>query len=140
MSAKYFIDTNIFIYCFDTSAPKKQRRANDIVRNAIKDRFGVTGTQVVQEFYNVAFRKFKIPLTQAEAKVYLDSVFKPLCEVITDLDIIRYAQTIHFSDKFSWFDSIIISSAISAGCPTLYSEDLQHNQTIGTLRIENPFL
>jgi predicted nucleic acid-binding protein len=39
-----------------------------------------------------------------------------------------------------FYDSLIIAAAQEAGCNTLYSEDLQHGQIIGGLRIENPFL
>jgi len=41
---------------------------------------------------------------------------------------------------FSWFDSLIVASAIEAGCDTLYTEDLQHGQLIeGKLTVTNPF-
>lgn len=41
---------------------------------------------------------------------------------------------------FSFYDSIIIPSALRAGCKTLYSEDLQHRQTIDKhLPVINPF-
>jgi predicted nucleic acid-binding protein len=38
------------------------------------------------------------------------------------------------------YDSLIVASALAAGCATLYTEDLQHDQQIEGLRIINPFL
>ena len=41
---------------------------------------------------------------------------------------------------FSWYDSLIVATAILANCETLFSEDLQSGQVIdGCLRVENPF-
>jgi predicted nucleic acid-binding protein len=31
---------------------------------------------------------------------------------------------------FSFYDSLIVSAALLADCPTLYSEDMQHGQKI----------
>ena len=44
-------------------------------------------------------------------------------------------------DKYniSYYDSLILSSAIDSKCNILYSEDMQHNQKIETLTIINPF-
>jgi len=43
--------------------------------------------------------------------------------------------------QFSFYDSLIIASALEAGCITLYSEDMQHEQVIEKrLTIRNPFL
>jgi predicted nucleic acid-binding protein len=41
-------------------------------------------------------------------------------------------------NRYSVFDSMIIAGALEAGCTTLYSEDMQHGQQIGTLTIRNP--
>jgi len=40
----------------------------------------------------------------------------------------------------SWYDSLIVSSAIQARCDLLFTEDLQHGQRFGTLQVRNPFL
>ena len=42
--------------------------------------------------------------------------------------------------KFSFYDSVIVASALQARCKVLYSEDLQHGQVIDKqLRVTNPF-
>jgi predicted nucleic acid-binding protein len=42
--------------------------------------------------------------------------------------------------RMSWYDALIVCAAQQAGCNTLYSEDLQHGQRFGSLRVVNPFL
>jgi predicted nucleic acid-binding protein len=46
---------------------------------------------------------------------------------------------LHKNHKFSYWDSLIIATAINAGAEILYSEDLQHGRTINNLKIINPF-
>ncbi len=62
MSDKYFIDTNIFVYCFDEQKPDKKSRALSLISDALQTGNGIISTQVIQEFLNVATRKFLIPL------------------------------------------------------------------------------
>lgn len=53
---------------------------------------------------------------------------------------VRQAFDISSKHGFSHWDSLIIASALEAGCTTLYSEDLQNGQVInGKLKIQNPF-
>ena len=139
MSAKYFLDTNVFVYSFDSAAPKKQEVAKSLIRKALTDRRGVTSIQVVQEFFNVAVSKFKKKLSIADARLYLESVFKPLCETYTDIGLVRSALTIHQEVRYSWYDSLIVAGAITSGCTILYSEDLQDGRRFEGLEIENPF-
>ena len=81
MSARFFIDTNIFAYMFDDGASDKARIASQLVRDAIATQKGIVSYQVVQEFFQVAFRRFATPYTPAEAEQYLTSVFRPLLAV-----------------------------------------------------------
>jgi predicted nucleic acid-binding protein len=42
--------------------------------------------------------------------------------------------------RFSYWDSLVLSSALENGCNIIYSEDMQDNQLIDeVLRIVNPF-
>jgi predicted nucleic acid-binding protein len=58
MSARFFLDTNIFVYSFDASSPKKAAESRKLIRSAIQTRNGIVSYQVVQEFFNVALRRF----------------------------------------------------------------------------------
>ena len=140
MSARFFLDTNIFVYTFDTKAPAKAKRAARLIRQAADTGEGVVSYQVVQEFFNVAFRRFSRPMNVAEAEQYLITVFRPLLAVHSSPTL--YVEALRVSGKYrlSWYDSIIIAAALQAQCGMLYSEDLQHGQELEGLRIENPFV
>ena len=140
MSAEYFLDTNIFVYTFDLQYPEKQKRSRELVERALKDGAGCISFQVVQEFLNVATRKFSVPLSPADAHDYLARVLGPLCEVFGTIGLYEETLEIMFRWHYSFYDSLIIASALAADCRILYTEDLQHGQTIKNLHIRDPFL
>ena len=139
MNGRYFLDTNVFVYTFDSTQPQKRTRAKDIVAGALRDTRGVISFQVLQEFVNVATRRFKRPLTPRDCSTYIDRVLAPLCEIFPTIDTYKEALEIHERWQFSYYDSLIVTAALSAGCERLYSEDLQHGQKIKDLVIEDPF-
>ena len=81
MKDRFFLDTNLFVYSFDRNAPDKAKRASDLIADAVTSRKGIVSYQVVQEFFNVAFRRFQQPMNVAEAEQYLITVFRPLLAV-----------------------------------------------------------
>jgi predicted nucleic acid-binding protein len=139
MPDRFFLDTNIFVYAFDRTAPQKSHRAHELIRTAVVTGRGIVSYQVVQEFFNVALRRFSEPLTAAEAGQFLATVFKPLLAVYASLAL--YSEALNFTSKYglSWYDSLIVASAIEGKCQLLYSEDFQHRQRFGNLAVENPF-
>jgi predicted nucleic acid-binding protein len=136
---KFFLDTNIFVYTFDSRSPSKRGRASGLVAQALETRRGVISYQVVQEFLNVATRKFDQPMQVSEAQVYLARILMPLCEVFPDSALYSQALSIRSETQLSFYDSLIVSSAITAGCPTLWTEGLQHGQRIRGVEIRDPF-
>jgi predicted nucleic acid-binding protein len=140
MSNKYFLDTNIFVYCFDDRQPEKKLRSLALISDALKKGDGVISTQVMQEFLNVATRKFGVPLNPEDGKVYLQKVMYPLCHVFPDLDLYLTALNILRDTGYSFYDSLILSGAIQGGCTILYSEDFQASQQVDRVKIVNPFV
>ena len=139
MSGKYFLDTNIFIYSFDTASQKKQDTATDLIESSLHNHTGIISTQIVQEFLNVATRKFATPLTLHDAYRYMDMVLAPLCSVYPSLTLYRSALEVQEKTAYSFYDSLIIAAALHANCKTLYSEDLQHHRSVQGLTIIDPF-
>jgi len=140
MKGKFFLDTNIFVYSFDANFPTKSGRAKQLIRDAVATRKGVVSYQVVQEFLNVALRRFDQPFTATEAQQYLSTIFRPLLAVHSSQALFTEALQLTDSYRLSWYDSLVVAAALASGCDTLYSEDLQHGQKFGTLQIKNPFL
>jgi predicted nucleic acid-binding protein len=139
MSGRFFLDTNVFVYSFDRGAPAKAREAARLIRQGIDTRKGVISYQVVQEFLNVALRRFAPPMTPAEAEQYLATVFRPLMAVHSSPALFGEALRLTGRYRLSWFDSLIVAAGIEGECEILYTEDLQHGQRFGDLQIQNPF-
>jgi predicted nucleic acid-binding protein len=140
MSGRFFLDTNIFVYSFDANSPKKAAQSTKLIRRAIQTRGGIVSYQVVQEFFNVALRRFAKPMSNADAEQYLTTTFRPLLSVHSSPALYGEALRIGARFRLAWYDSLIVASAIEGQCDVLYSEDLQDGQQIGSLTISNPFL
>jgi predicted nucleic acid-binding protein len=139
MPASAFIDTNVFVYQLDNSDIRKQKIADDLIRNALVTGSGCISYQVVQECLNVALRKAEKTLDPASAGRYLDVVLEPLLTVSASVRLYREGINIQTRYRYSFYDSMIVAAALSAGCTTLYSEDMQHGQRIDALTIVDPF-
>lgn len=140
MRDRYFLDTNIFVYSFDSSFPDKQEIAIRIIKDGLIADHSSISYQVVQEFINVSTKKFASPLTHEDCLIYCTKVLFPLCAVYSSQQLFTNALDIARRWKFSFYGSLIIASAIGADCTILYSEDFQHNQKIQDLTIINPFI
>jgi predicted nucleic acid-binding protein len=95
---------------------------------------------VVQEFLSVALRKFRPPMGTAEARSYLERVLMPLCTVFPGEDLYNKALSIADETGWSFYDSLMVSAALSANCAVILTEDLQHGRRIRGAEIRNPFL
>ncbi len=140
MNAKYFMDTNIVVYSFDDRMPDKKNRSLALIADALQTGNGIISWQVIQEFLNVATRKFKVPLKPEDSKLYLQKVLHPLCQVFPNLDIYQDALDLQGKTKYPFYDALILAGALREGCTILYTEDMQDGYQVGGLRIVNPFL
>ncbi len=139
MSARFFLDTNIFVYSCDVRYPAKKEKARKLIAEALEKDSGIISFQVVQEFLSVATKKFQNLMSTDEARLYLNEVLEPLCEVFPSMELYRQALEIADDHKTSLYDSLILASAGQAGCKLVYSEDFQNGQKIRGLTIQNPF-
>ena len=139
MPGRYFLDTNIIVYSFDSTAPRKQAIAKKLIKNALVLDIGFISYQVIQEFINVATRKFQEPLEPEDCKIYINRFLSPICEIIQSVDLYEDAIDIRSETGFSYYDALIVASALKGNATILYTEDLQHNRKIRGLKIINPF-
>src|SRR3990167_3744150 len=126
MKGKYFIDTNIILYSFDSRYPKKQSDAIKIISNAVTDNMGVISYQVIQEFCNVATSKFGTTMKISDCKLYIHNFLEPICEIYPSIDLYIEALGIKVEASLGFYDSLIIASSIRANCRILLSEDMNH--------------
>jgi predicted nucleic acid-binding protein len=139
MSAKYFIDTNVFVYSFDHSQPQKKDRARVLIQAALETNIGMISTQVIQEFLNVATQKFVVPLKIDDARAYLRLVMNPLCQIYPNLALYESCLELQAETRYSFYDALILAAALQGGCDVLYSEDLQDGQEVRGVKIVNPY-
>jgi|SRR5579859_3927160 len=139
MNARYFLDTNVFVYAFDETAPAKARKAAQLIRRAADTGEGIVSYQVVQEFFHVALRRFSHPMTTGEAEQYMITVFRPLLAIQSSLSLYVEGIRISVKHRLAWYDSLVVAAALEGRCGVLYSEDLQDGREIEGLTIRNPF-
>ena len=134
---KAFFDTNILVYLFDASAPAKQQRARKLLDRHTRAGETLLSTQVLQEFYVAVTRKLATTLEPDVAFAAVkDLAVMPTVRV--DVPLILSAIQLSRQHQLSFWDALIVRSAIEGGASTLYSEDLQHGQAFETLMVENP--
>ena len=132
MPVKAFIDTNVVIYALGPQSAKASLAATLFATRPI------ISTQVLSETANVASKKLGLPASEVRK---LLTTLESMCSV----EIVIPATMHHALDivdryGFSWYDSLIIATALDAGCDTLYTEDMQHGQLIeGKMTVTNPF-
>ena len=66
-------------------------------------------------------------------------MFRPLLAVQSSQAPYSAALRVKDQHRLSWYDALIVAAAMEGGCSILYSEDLQHGQQFGDLKVENPF-
>jgi predicted nucleic acid-binding protein len=137
----FFLDTNIFVYALLPGEPLKKQRALRLLEQALSSHGGCISYHVIQEFANVATRKFVKRFTANECKQFVEAAMQPLNRVASSTELINTALDLQDDTGYSFYDCLILAGALQAGASTLYTEDLQHNQLIrGCLRVVNPFL
>lgn len=140
MNDRFFLDTNVFVYELSGGVAAKQVIAARLVDHALESGKGIVSFQVVQEFFSVAFRRFAPPMSPAEAEQVLALTFRPLLAIHSSYSLYERALELARRHSFSWYDALIVASALEGKCGILYSEDFQHGQKFGDLQIQNPFL
>ncbi len=134
-----FLDSNIFVYAFDETDERKRGIAQALILRSLRDVTGVISHQVVQEVLNVITTKMERPVRHDDAVRYFRTTLKPMWSVYPSEDLLTRALEVRARYGYGFYDSLIVSAAIQGGCATLYSEDMQHDQVIDTVRIVDPF-
>ncbi len=133
MKDKIFLDTNILIYIYSKDIRKKGISL-DIIEN--KDCY--ISSQVLQEFISVLRKKYKLEWPALEKGFQqITSTVKIYTNTIST---ISKACKIAEKYKYSFYDSLIVTSALEVKCHKLYTEDLHSGQVIeNKLEIINPY-
>jgi predicted nucleic acid-binding protein len=133
-----FVDTNVLIYAHDLSSGPKHTRARGLVQELWQSGEGCLSVQVLQEFHVNVTQKVAKPLaTEVAAQIIADlsawQIHRPGAEDV--LDAIRLQDTY----RLSFWDAMIIASAVQLGCQTLWTEDLNPGQVYERVTVLSPF-
>ena len=140
MSDRFFLDTNIFAYSLDLAEPSKALTSVRLIDTAIETGKGVISYQVAQEFFNLAFKKFRPPMPVADSYTYFISTLRPLLKVPFSQALLFQAISLRENHSIPWYDALILAAAIESECKTLYSEGFQHGRKVEGVKIVNPFV
>ena len=137
MPAKIFVDTNLWVYLYAKNPPEKYGQ----VRQLVADQFEevIISTQILGELYHVLSRKNLIPPPEAQTIVVEMAASFPVLEI----DTAKVLQALDISTRYqySYWDSLVVATALSVNCQALYSEDMHHQQVVNEkMQILNPFL
>ncbi len=139
MKDKIFLDTNVIVYAHDRSSGKKNTIAMEIMEYLWDRKKGVISVQVMQEFYVCVTTKILKPLPLKVAGKILEYLLN-WDLIINDEYITIKAIDLQEKYRFSFWDSLIVQSAIQSQAYTLFSEDLSDGQIIENVKIVNPFV
>lgn len=138
MPGKVFVDTNIWLYSLiqQIEGDDRHQQATDFLFQLASP---VINSQVIREICCNLIKKVKMP--EEQIRVLIHGWYQD-CEVITSSAAQHLlASRLRKSCSLSYWDSLIVAAAIDAGCTSLFSEDMQHGQTIeDCLTIINPFI
>jgi predicted nucleic acid-binding protein len=136
---RFFVDTNLLVYAYDSSAGRKRKASSEILSLLWQHRTGILSTQVLQEFFVSLTQKVRNPILPETAREIVSDFLRwPL--VVNDGKNILRAIDFQVKYHFSFWDSLIVQAAVTSRSQYLLSEDLQDGQVIESVTILNPFL
>ncbi len=132
-----FLDTNILVY--GALGKRDEARKASIARQIVATEvFGVSA-QTLAEFYNVVSRQVLQPLSLAEIDAWIGQL-SAFPFTVVDANLVRAGIYLSRRYGIGYYDAALLAAAERLGASTFYSEDLNHGQTYGTVRVINPFL
>lgn len=134
-----FLDTNILVYAYDRSAGQKQSLAAQLVEDCWENETGCLSIQVLQEFFVTVTRKIATPLDALTARQIIADLAQWHLHTPETSDLLQ-AIELHQNYHIAFWDAQVVQSAMSLGCKLLLSEDLNHGQAYGIVRVLNPFI
>jgi len=137
MSALEFLDTNVLVYAYDPSDPRKQLIAQGLVRRAVAGEIA-TSSQVLGEFAATLLHKLTPPAKPEGLMALLDTL-GPIKLIPIDADVVLRAVQARAQYGVHFYDGVILGAAERGGCQKIWSEDLNAGQQYFGCAIENPF-
>jgi len=124
MRVKAFLDTNVFIY----TQSKGELTKRDIALKALEKFDCYASTQVFNEVSNIMVKKLKMPIVEVKQII---SAINDRCEIfIVNFEAVQKALDLKEVYNYSYYDSLILATALLSDCNYIFSEDLHDGQII----------
>ena len=126
------IDTNVAVYAL-------LRQAKAETATAALGASGFLSVQVLNEYANVASRKLRRNWLEIDGDL---AALRDAVPMILPIDDRTNAEGSRIAERYrlSFYDALMLATALIGGARTFYSEDLQDNLVIdGVLRVIDPF-
>ena len=133
----HFLDTNILLYSISQNPAELLKRDRAIA--LLADDSGALSIQVLQEFYVQATRASRADAISHELATGLIEAWSRFRIQDLTFPILQTALRIRKTYGFPFWDSAIVAAALALGCDRVYTEDLNHGQTVDGLAIVDPF-
>ena len=137
MKDKVLLDTNLWVYLYSQNSQNKSVKVRELVNNNFTSI--IISTQILGEFYNVMIKKKLKPKDEAK-QIILEMVTN---FTIVEIDVLKVITALDINSKYgyTYWDSLVLATALQQNCNILYSEDMQANQLIEQKTIIiNPFV
>ena len=132
---RYFIDTNIWLYSFIET---QGREKTSIAKSIVQQEEITISTQIINEVCVNLIRKMQFP--EEDIQGLIESFYERYSILEINKGILLKASELRIHHIFSFWDSLIVASALYSSTDILYSEDMQHGFVIENgLKIVNPF-
>ncbi len=135
-SPRYFVDTKIWLYAFMVGPDAVKSAKAQTVINPYANEI-IISTQVINEVCVNLLKRAKLP--EADIKPIIESFYARYQVAEINQDVLLKAPDMRDRHKFSYWDSILVATALLSGASILFSEDMDTSLTVEqTLRIANP--
>ncbi len=133
-----FVDTNVLVYAYDADAGDKHEAARARLEGLWESGSGVISTQVLQEFYVTVTRKLPRPLPRQTAREIV-ATYAAWPVQHPGVEDVLSASRLEELHQLSFWDALVVTSALRAGARELLTEDLGDGQRFDGLVVVNPF-
>jgi predicted nucleic acid-binding protein len=136
MSDRVFIDSNVFLYAAEERTALKSAQSGEWLRYLLQTGLGVANLQVLNEVTNVLIKRGGM---RPEAVFSVVDGYALFGSSAINFETVAAARILHFENGYSWWDCLLLASAIEMQCRLFLSEDMKDGHRIRGLTIINPF-
>jgi predicted nucleic acid-binding protein len=139
-TARCFVDSNVWLYRLfvDSNPDENEIRKHNLATDLTNQENLIIGTQVINEVCAVLSRK--ACFSESQIRQVIQEFYDGCIVVELNFDILVAASDLRSQYGFSFWDGLIVASALTANAEILYSEDMHDGLVVASqMQIVNPF-